>query len=169
MCRLGSCDDNIFSKACNETISNGVCPHFGTLKDRDVIVKNIKPWIDSSQKVGTFKKVVFNLKRTWVVDGKTVDLYEEIKSGRKTSEWRDATNFWAKRLINRDKLSYNPILINQPRIVPYESIKPRRAWFVVGYPKNNVPRLEADITAVIYHPSTNQYEIQFTHIQEIEQ
>lgn len=113
--------------------------------------------------LATFKKVVFNLKRTWVIDGKTVDLYEEIKSGRKTSEWRDATEFWFNRLCMRGKSHEYKI----GEVDLTDSLKVYKAWFVIGYPKNNLPRLEADITYLIYHVPNGQLEIQFTHVKEI--
>lgn len=75
-----------------------------------------------------------------------VDLYEEIKAGRKTSEWRDHKVYWDNILIK----------------------KPSKAWFVVGYPKNNLlPRLEADIVKIILHEDSHQFEIQFTNVKEV--
>jgi len=70
------------------------------------------------------KKVVFRLKRVW--EGR--DLWAEILRGRKTVEYRNNTDYWRSRLL--------------------EGKSPRIAWFTVGYPKNNVPRLEAVITEI---------------------
>lgn len=98
------------------------------------------------------KAVLFRLKRFWEgqigsVYIKDLDLYEEIKAGRKTSEWRDVTDRWRK------------ILRSKPR--------PERAWFVCGYPKGNVPRLEADIRGIILHLESEQYEVLIANVEEI--
>jgi hypothetical protein len=92
------------------------------------------------------RKVVFRLKRHWLIDGKTINIYEEIKAGRKTSQWRDASDYWLKRLVPPT---------------------PRKAWFTVGYPLNNLPRLEADIIKVIYHANTEQLEIKIGNVKEV--
>lgn len=87
-------------------------------------------------------RVIFRLKRRgygWD------DIYEAIKIGEKTSEWRDASDHWKKQLTPT----------------------PKHAWFTVGYPKNNLPRLEADITEIVYHSDTNQYEIKVVNVTEI--
>jgi hypothetical protein len=83
--------------------------------------------------------VIFHLKRVW--DGH--DLWKEILLGEKTSEWRNASPFWVK-YFNRHQ--------------------PRRAWFVVGYPKGNMPRIEADIVE-IGRPNREQFEIKFKNPQ----
>lgn len=108
-------------------------------------------------------RIIFNLKKTWVIDGKVVDLYEEIKSGRKTSEWRDATSFWFSRLCC--KQGHSSIFTYPPSLT--NCLKVHKAWFVVGYPKGNVPRLEADIIDLILHSDANQLEIQFTNVKEV--
>ena len=112
-------------------------------------------------------RVIFNLKRHWEIDGMIVDLYDEIKSGRKTNEWRNATSFWCTRLIERGSTS--PYF---PWAVPHDishGLKVHKAWFVIGYPKDNLPRLEADITGLIYHPElkSSQLEIKFANVREI--
>lgn len=104
--------------------------------------------------------VIFHLKRIW--EGK--DLWEEIKQGRKTSEWREATSYWFKRLLIKGA---------EPMASPYEIDYHRRfwkvhkAWFVGGYPKANLPRLEAEITGLVYHPDSSQLEIKFTNVKEV--
>lgn len=107
-------------------------------------------------------KVIFRLKRYWTYpDGKIVDLYNEIKEGRKTSEFRDCTEYWTDRL-------YKTKTIND---LDHLTPKVDRAWFIVGYPKGNLPRLEADITNVLTHIDdegfAEQYEIQFTNVKEV--
>lgn len=98
------------------------------------------------------KAVLFRLKRFWegqvgsmYIEG--LDLYEEIKAGRKTSEWRDLTDRW--------------------RSILHSTPKPTRAWFVCGYPKGNMPRLEADIVGIVCHLESDQYEIKIANVEEI--
>lgn len=88
------------------------------------------------------KKVVFRLKRMW--EGR--DLWQEILDGKKTVEYRDHTEYWQKRLLNEPK--------------------PTFAWFTVGYPKNNIPRIVADITLIRVN-DWKQIETHFTNVIEI--
>jgi len=109
--------------------------------------------------------VTFHLKRFWEYpDGRTVDLYEEIKAGRKTSEFRDWTDYWVDRLYRRTRDKNNPY-------IPILRPKVKRAWFVVGYPKGNLPRLEADIKNIVVHSDENGYaeqvEIQLENVVEV--
>ena len=92
--------------------------------------------------------VLFRLERRRKVSGETFDPYEEIKEGTITSEWRDATPYWKRRLTVDGKLKVN------------------RAWFTVGYPKNNLPRLEADITKLVYSLD-GKFEIQISNVVEV--
>jgi len=96
------------------------------------------------------KRVIFNLARFWprkAPRNQQVELYEEIKSGRKTSEWRDNTEHWRKRLLKHPA--------------------PSRAWFVVGFPKNSLPRLEADIVDIVVHEESGQIEVKFENVEEV--
>jgi hypothetical protein len=110
------------------------------------------------------KRIIFRLKRFWegqVGDKyiKNLDLWKEIASGRKTSEWRDASEYWSKRL-------YAPI----PSPFPNQLVRiPKKfdiIWFTCGYPKNNLPRIEADHVSTTLHHDTQQYEIAFTNVTE---
>jgi hypothetical protein len=107
--------------------------------------------------------VIFHLKKMW--DGK--DLWQEIKSGRKTSEWREASDYWIRRLssvpLKRFVELANGDKSSELRFVP----KVKTAWFVVGYPEYSIPRLEAEIHRVILHKDTQQLEIQFANVKEI--
>lgn len=50
-----------------------------------------------------------------------------------------------------------------------EDLLPCRAWFVVGYPKGNIPRLESDITEVKVHESgahQGKIEVKFENVKE---
>jgi len=96
------------------------------------------------------KKVIFNLSRFWPLGApreQQIEPYAEIESGRKNIEWRENNEFWRKRL-----LSSNP---------------PSRAWFVVGYPKGNLPRLEATIVDIVPHEALGKIEIRFANIEEV--
>jgi len=112
-------------------------------------------------------KVVFNLKRCWLMDnGKLVDLYEEIKLGRKTIEYRDCTPFWQNRLLNiKDKITRTMMLRYAPADFT-QYLKHHKAWFVVGYPKGNLPRLEADITKLILNDA-KQFEVSISNVKEV--
>jgi hypothetical protein len=125
-------------------------------------------------------KVVFNLKTFMPIDGKNgpnVNLYDEIKAGPKTSEWRDANRHWIQRLT-KGFGSYEMIAMIPPQdeldcdtaIDLTMFLKPKMAWFIRGYPKGSLPRLEARITKLIYWANKNsmhQFEIQFTDVIEI--
>jgi len=108
------------------------------------------------------KRVIFRLKRFWTYpDGRTVDLYEEIKAGRKTSEFRDCTDYWTDRLYKKKMI--DEIMHLTPKV--------DKAWFVVGFPKGSLPRLEADITNILTKIDNEgfaeQIEIKFTNIKEV--
>ena len=71
------------------------------------------------------------------------NLWEEIKTGVKTSEYRKAIPYWLKRL-RHDKIQGGVIL-----------------EFTVGYPKGGVPRLEAQATEIIIHCEDDTLELKF--------
>ena len=116
-------------------------------------------------------KIIFNLKRFWLLPAdyhtgetsKIVNLYEEIKAGRKTSEWRNFSPYWQRRLLFCSGLK----ALSKKPIDCTKDLKSSKAWFVVGYPKGNLPRLEADIVGLIYHPQSEQFEIKFANVREI--
>ena len=109
--------------------------------------------------------VHFVLKRTgW---GYT-DIYEALKTGEKTSEWRDASPHWILRLFTKRAQSSvrhrmlrheGPLMFIHP-----DDHKHKTARFVVGYTK--YPRLLADIHNIYYHRDTNQFEIQIKNVKE---
>lgn len=92
-------------------------------------------------------------------------LYEQIRNHKKTSEWRDFCKYWLKRLcIKRSNLFF--VNGTEPQdLTPF--LKVHKAWFVQGYPKGSLPRLEADITGLLYHPSSSQLEIKFSNVKEL--
>ena len=101
------------------------------------------------------------MKRWWPPDkprSEQFDCYEAMKNGTKTSEWRDATEYWDDRLFKVDKEG-----IYRPKV--------RRAWLIVGFPKGNIPRLEADIKNIIIHRDkekhATQFEIQIENVVEV--
>lgn len=92
-------------------------------------------------------------------------LYDQIRRGKKTSEWRELGKhgYWLRQLCMKG-LSIN---VNATDDIDLTlQLKVKKAWFVQGYPKGNLPRLEAEITALVYHPETMQLEIQFANVQE---
>ena len=110
--------------------------------------------------LGKMSRVIFRLKRWWPPDkprSEQFDCYEAIKAGRKTSEFRDATEYWHNRLFARAGVLY-------PKKVD-------RAWFMVGFPKGNMPRLEAEVKRVVIHCNhdgySEQYEIKFENVVEV--
>jgi len=111
------------------------------------------------QKGISVDRIIFNLKQFWQIGDKTVELYEEIKSGRKTIEYRDCTHFWTKRLCGKIISVYGPQDLT-------EYLKVHRAWFVVGYPKDSLPRLEADIIGLRCN-NAMQLEISFINVKEV--
>lgn len=119
----------------------------------------------------------FTLKREgWGYD----DIYEAIKNGEKTSEWRPGSEFWKKRLltpIGRQQLQWAFELKErqernkEPGRKPYFLMqfpeylwKYNRARFVVGYTK--YPRLLADVKEIMYHSKINQFEILIENVVE---
>jgi len=108
--------------------------------------------------------VIFHLKRLWQVDGRTVDLYKEIKDGRKTSEWRDASEYWCRILTGEPMSTFD--MFSGDILDLSGFLEPTWAWFVVGYPKGNLPRLEADITGLFLHRTSCQFETKFGNVSE---
>jgi hypothetical protein len=102
---------------------------------------------------------IFHLKRIW--EGR--DLYEEIKQGKKTSEFRDMTHYWIKHLCERANWSVDT---GEAQDIS-KFLKVHRAWFVVGYPKGLLPRLEADIIELLCDSLAMQLEIKFANVKEV--
>ena len=96
------------------------------------------------------------------------DIYEALKSGEKTSEWRDATGFWISRLFKKNVQRTIERQIKHyegPRIQFHKThYKHMKARFVVGYTKS--PMLMADVIAIIFHTDTNQFEVQIENVEE---
>lgn len=109
--------------------------------------------------------VHFTLKRKgWGYE----DIYEALKTGAKTSEYRDASPFWISRLFTKraqSSVRHNMnrhkgrILFTHP-----DDHKHTEARFVVGYTK--YPRLIADIHNIFYLKYSNQFEIQIKNVRE---
>ena len=109
--------------------------------------------------------VHFCLKRSgWGYD----DIYEALKTGEKTSEWRDASPFWLSRLFKKGAQSSVRHNINRqhtPKLFTHpDDHKHTTARFVVGYTK--FPRLIADIHNIYYHRESDQFEIQIKNVRE---
>jgi len=103
------------------------------------------------------------------------DLYEAIKTGKKTVEYRDATEYWAKRLLNDLGLfKYRRILETNKdpsrskcvryRFITGPEIKHRDATFRVGYTRG--PTLHATIKKIDWKPIEGQFEIHIENVRE---
>jgi len=112
----------------------------------------------------------FVLKRSgWGYD----DLYEALKTGEKTSEWRDGSDHWKRRLLTppgRQSLQWAHEIKEPSKpffLLPFPPYqwKHKRARFVVGYTKR--PMLTADVKAIMYHSKTNQFEVRIANVEEI--
>lgn len=108
------------------------------------------------------KKVHFALKQFMDLPGRgEVDLYEEIKAGRKTSEFREYKPYWVDRLYKKKEIDG----------VTHMTPKVDRAWFTVGYPKGLFPRLEADIKSIRIILDEDEFaqtfEIMFENVIEV--
>ena len=93
------------------------------------------------------------------------DLYEAIKSGRKTVEYRDATPHWKTRLLS----SKGVALLNSDKrginlVFREDLLKHDKAVFVVGYTK--YPRLVADISKIVYNYEGDQFEVHISNVKE---
>lgn len=108
------------------------------------------------------ESVMFRLKRLWEIDGKMVNLWNEIISGRKKVEYRDATDYWLRRILNTDEKGLYRFIDRQPwrRRYLFEAGGPfnipKIARFTVGYPKNNRPMIEAEVLAVAFFRATKK-------------
>jgi len=117
----------------------------------------------------------FVLKRSgWGYD----DLYEALKTGEKTSEWRDGSDYWRRRLLTKtgiknleraEAISHEDLSMRRgtPFFLldfPSHQWKRNQARFVVGYTKS--PMLVADVKAIRYHSKTDQFEIQIKNVTE---
>lgn len=95
------------------------------------------------------------------------DIYKALKTGEKTSEWRAATDFWARRLLTKEgRQQLNGRIISQDSLpFPREQWKHKKARFVVGYTKR--PMLIADVKALLYHFATEEFEVQIENVIEL--
>ena len=92
------------------------------------------------------------------------DLYEAIKSGRKTVEYRDATPHWWSRLIEARARTLGQWYKGRNIVFHGNQLKHDKAVFVVGYTK--YPKLEADITKIVFNYQTNKLETHLENVRE---
>ena len=120
--------------------------------------------------------MMFRLKQFWEVDGKTVNLWDEIVSCRKTIEYRESNKYWWRRLLGAEvdgwwaKNIHSEARRQQRDIffdaATYEKV-PKKAIFTVGFPKNNVPRIETDVSYVVYFHDSEQLGVAFRNVKVI--
>ena len=119
--------------------------------------------------------VLFVLKRFLPEFTEFGDLYQAIKTGKKTSEWRDGSDHWIRRLLTergRQQLQWAHEIKERSKpffLMDFSEYhwKHKQATFVVGYTK--YPRLLADIKAILYNSKINQFEIRLKNVREIQQ
>jgi len=101
-------------------------------------------------------------------DGK-LDLYEAIKTGKKKVEYRTASDYWARRLLNKkgieQYLRFKPYKAGGVIRFTYYEIKHHTAIFRVGYTKT--PTLHVDINSIIWNLSEGQFEIYIENVVEV--
>jgi len=89
--------------------------------------------------------------------GFMVNLYDDIKTRRKTSEFRNMIHYWIKRLC--PNAVWDPFAGKPQDLTKYLEVS--EAWFVTGYPKGSLPRVETDIRALWCDSYCSQLEIKF--------
>jgi hypothetical protein len=97
-------------------------------------------------------------------------LYDQIKSGKKTVEYREVTRPWLRLLCNDAfwRVYNERILAASPLFKDLtEFLRVHRARFVYKYPKDSVPRLEADITGLSYDPVYTRLQIHVANVREV--
>jgi len=92
------------------------------------------------------------------------DVYDAIKRGKKTSEWRDVSDSWIARLTKMNVEEFNRSVRAARQSISLVP-KYRRAKFVVGYTKR--PMLVADVEQLIYHPNSRQFEVRIKNVKEL--
>lgn len=99
-------------------------------------------------------------------------LYERIRQKKKTVEYREATPYWVNRLCMHSDLVLElaanwDLRDTRPQDLT-KLLNVHRAWFLTGFPKYSLPRIEAEITRLIYNPAGDgQLEIHFKAIREL--
>ena len=94
------------------------------------------------------------------------DLYEAIKTGKKTVEYRDATKHWMVRLLSGKGMLFMDFYpSNRKMNFRGGHLKHKQAVFVVGYTK--YPRLIARIDRIVLNRDSNQFEIHIKDVTEI--
>lgn len=101
--------------------------------------------------------------------------YKAIKEGKKTTEYRKCSagwGYWEKRLLKKEpqwnKMPLELAACEGANITLDSFLKPKIAWFVLGYPKGNLPRLEADIIHLSVNPRTAMFHIDIDNVKEIQ-
>ena len=98
------------------------------------------------------------------------DLYEAIKTGKKTVEYRDASEYWAKRLLspwaleNYDATLKFPFGPNVTITYFGDGLKHTEGTFRVGYTKG--PTLHATIEKIVWNQDNSQFEVHITNVIE---
>jgi len=111
-------------------------------------------------------KIVFILKKVWLRNGMHVNLYQEIKTGKKTVEYRKVSEHWKSRLLNDVRFPLRVVGTKGALIDLTDKLKARKAWFMVGFKKNCLPRLEARITKLLLDPRAGVFHVHVDNVVE---
>jgi hypothetical protein len=110
-----------------------------------------------------------------------LNLYGQIKSSAKPSEWRDYKLYWLRLLCNdatkvqKEISDWNKIHqqrgcgLLQPMDLT-DNLKVNKAWFLEDYSKGElIPKthLETEITGLWYHPEKKALEIKIDNTVEV--
>lgn len=99
--------------------------------------------------------------------GFMINLHDQIKTGEKTCEWRDATPYWLRLLTTLPSAFYLPISSDVDESVDLtKHLRVKKAWMTFGYPKDSLPRFEIDLIRLTLFPATKQFKIDFANVKE---
>jgi hypothetical protein len=106
-------------------------------------------------------------------------VYEQIRLGIKTTEYRFSKEGfdgkWMKllfrRLTDEEKEYINILGKDYIKADLTKFLRVHKARFVAGYPKNSLPRLEADITGALFGGKAlgNRIDILISNVKEVKE
>ena len=106
-------------------------------------------------------------------------IFSHLLYGYKDTEYRDGTKYWFKRLtkyLDPDQTNFDLFFPRwggdkgSKHVADLTgSLVVHKAWFVEGYPKNNLPRLEAKITGLWYSTMSKKLGIVVSGIVEVKE
>lgn len=111
----------------------------------------------------------FHLARDFELSDGTVikDVYGQIKSGEKKVEYRPNSDYWRKRIDKILRKRKHGMTAGAGSNITIEVGYPFTAWFVTGYPKGSLPRLEVSVSKIV-EPVDRDLSIEF-HLGRVEE